>query len=47
MFRVTLAYLPLLLFFFVLHSRRLVDAEGATTPTLGDAVRPLRGCICL
>lgn len=44
-FRVTLAYLPLLLFFFVLHSTRLRDGVPASSgagPTLGDAVRPLR-----
>ena len=43
-FRVTLAYLPLLLFFMLLHSERLkrADDEKWTAPTLGDAVRPLR-----
>ena len=45
-FRATLVYLPLMLFFFVLHSTRLKDTSGSeddrTLPTLGDAVRPLR-----
>ena len=44
-FRATLLYLPLVLFFFVLHSTRLKDegdADARAPPTLGDAVRPLR-----
>ena len=51
-FRATLLYLPLMLFFFVLHSTRLKqtdDDDGddgglprREPPTLGDAVRPLR-----
>jgi len=43
-FRITLAYLPLLLFFLLLHSERLTrDEEGrpSKAPTLGDAMRPL------
>ncbi|KAK7239243.1 heme o synthase [Aureococcus anophagefferens] len=43
-FRATLLYLPLILFFFVLHSTRLKDEGDAYSngATLGDAVRPLR-----
>ena len=43
-FRITLAYLPLLLFFLLLHSERLTrDEEGrpSKAPTLGDAMRPI------
>ena len=43
-FRITLAYLPLLLFFLLLHSERLTrDSNGKPMkePTLGDAMRPL------
>ncbi|KAH8086043.1 hypothetical protein JL720_7243 [Aureococcus anophagefferens] len=39
-FRATLLYLPLILFFFVLHSTRLKDegdADARAPPTLGDA----------